>query len=524
MKRTRVIHPFFFAFYSVLGIYSQNATQVPLEWMWRSLLIVSLIAVVVYWLLKAKFDDAEYAGWATTLFIIWLFSGHVYLYLLSQTSFWRSPFGGTLAALLFTSAFLLFASRWLWGKITNRKTITTFLNVVSAALVLFSAWAIGSTLFRSSSQIQTIKDRLRDIPSPMMNGDGVSPDIYFIILDGYGREDTLRALYGFDNSDFASFLRDSGFYVVDRSTPNYPQTELSISSSMNLNYLDSFVDGFGETSDRGPLRELLQHSVLRRILEQRGYTFVALPSAALFAQMTDADVYYNAVSGGVNEFEGLVLSSTVVGVLAESWGMELPVQGYSLHKRYILSAFEALQTVPELPSPKFVFAHILSPHPPFVFDRDGNFVPPTRPYSTWDASLYTGSLDEYKKGYIDQLVFVNAEMKRVIASILEKSATPPIIIVMGDHGPGAYYDMLDLDESCLTERFSILNAFYFPDGNYDLLYPSITPVNSFRVVLDQYFGADMDLLEDKNYFAGWLSPYQFTNVSDKIDAACILPK
>lgn len=525
MKRSLILHPFLFAIYSVLGIYSQNASQVPFEWMFRSLLIAFLVAVFVYWFLNVRSKDFEYAAWGTTLFILWLFSGHVYLFLLRQSSFWRTPFGGILALVLFSSALILFAGRWLWGKIKSRKTITVFLNVVSIALVLFSVWAIVSTLFRSNVQVRMIKDRVTGFEIPATEENGNLPDIYFIVLDGYGREDILRDLYGFDNSEFASFLRDSGFYVADRSSPNYPQTELSISSSMNLNYLDAYVEGFGDTSDRSPLRELMQHTVLRRFLEEQGYTFVALPSAALFAQITDADVYYDTTSRGVNEFEGLVLSSTIAGIFAESWGVELPVQGYHLHKRYILSTLEALQTVPELSGPKFVFAHILSPHPPFVFDRDGNFILPDRPYSTWDASLFPGSAQEYKNGYVDQMIFMNAQMTKIVTSILEKSEPPPppIIIIMGDHGPGAYYDTLELNESCLAERFSILNAYYFPDRNYERLYPSITPVNSFRVVLDQYFGADLDLLEDKSYFAGWLSPYQFTDVSDKIDVACKIP-
>lgn len=524
LNRIIVPHPFLFAFYSVAGVYSQNASQVPLDWTFRSLLISFLIAFVSYVALHFKFRDAEYAAWGTTLFVIWLFSGHAYLLLLEQSSFWRSPFGGMLAIALFSSALLLFASRWLWGKITSRRTITVFLNVVSLTLVLFSVWIVGSTLFHSNSQVQMIKDRMSRFEVSATDTNSVSPDIYFIVLDGYGRDDILRDLYGFDNSEFVSFLWDSGFYVADRSSSNYPQTELSISSSMNLDYLNVFVEGFGGTSDRSPLRELMQHTVLRRFLKDRGYTFVALPSAALFAQIADADVYYDVVSSGINEFEGLVLSSTVLGVWVESWGVELPVQGYRLHRRYILSALETLQAVPEMPGPKFVFAHILSPHPPFILDREGNFILPDRSYSTWDASLFPGSAEEYKKGYTDQMMFVNSQIMKIITNILEKSANPPVIIIMGDHGPGAYYDTLNLNESCLAERFSILNAYYFPDGNYKLLYPSITPVNSFRVVLNQYFDANMDLLEDKNYFAGWLSPYQFADVSDKIDATCIIPQ
>lgn len=523
MKRTPVLHPFLFAIYSVAGIYSQNASQVPLDWLFRPLFILFLIAVLVYRFLYARVKDAEYAGWGTTLFVIWLFSGHVYLLLLEQSSFWRTPFGGILAIALFSSMLAIFASRWVWGRLTSRGTVTVFLNVVSLVLVLFSTWTIGSTLYRSNAQVQMIKDRVAQFEIPPVNTTGTPPDIYLVILDAYGREDFLRDVYGFDNSQFISFLRDNGFYVANQSSPNYPQTELSISSSMNLQYLDGIVEEFGETSDRSPLRELMQHTVLRRFLQNKGYTFVALPSAALFAQITDADIYYGVTPGDINEFEGLVLSSTIAGVFVESWGVELPVQSYGLHRKYILYSLDTLQDIPEIPGPKFVFAHILSPHPPFIFDRNGNFILPDRPYSTWDASLFPGTSQEYKKGYIDQMVFVNTQLMKVVTSILEKSPSPPVIIIMGDHGPGAYYDTLQLDESCLAERYSILNAYYFPDGNYDLLYPSITPVNSFRVVLNRYFGADLEMLEDRNYFAGWLSPYQFTDVSDKINSACIIP-
>ncbi len=379
------------------------------------------------------------------------------------------------------------------------------------------------TLYQSNGQIQAIRERVQSIDVPLPVSNQAPPDIYLIIVDGYGREDFLREHYDYNNSSFTSFLRQKGFYVAERSTSNYPQTELSISSSMNLQYLDDFVDEFGETSDRSPLRELIQHTVMRRIVEEQGYQFIALPSAALFAQLDDADIYYEMTPGNINEFEGLVLSSTIAGIAVESWGVDLPVQGYRLHRDYILFSLEKLREVPVLPGPKFVFAHLLSPHPPFIFGREGNFIIPDRPYSTWDASLFPGTPDEYIAGYVDQTTYLNTELMDVVAAILEGSANPPVIILQGDHGPGAYYDTLELDESCLAERFSILNAYYFPDGNYDLLYPSISPVNSFRIILNQYFGADLALLEDRNYFAGWLSPYQFTEVSDKINSACIIP-
>lgn len=520
MKRPLVIHPFLFAVYAIVGVYSQNASQVPLHWLFRPLCILLLIVVIVYWFLEHRFKDTEYAGWATTLFVIWLFSGHVYLLLLAGSPFWQTLFGEIIAATLFCAVLGFFASRWAWSKLTSRKAITSFLNIVSLIPVISSLWVMSTTLYRSSAQVQMVKDRLAQYEIPLTNTSQTNPDIYLIILDAYGREDFLRDMYGFDNSSFTAFLRAKGFYIAERSSANYPQTELSISSSMNLQYLDEIVEGFGDTQDRSPLQELLQYTVIRRVLDEQGYSFVALPSAALFTQIRDADIYYALTPGDVNEFEGLVLSSTIVGVFVESWGGDLPIQSYRLHRSYILYSLDKLKEVPGLPGPKFVFAHILSPHPPFIFDRTGNFIAPDRPYSTWDASLFPGTVEEYQNGYIDQMIYLNGRVMDVVTTILENSARPPIIIIQGDHGPGAYYDTLQLDEACLRERYSILNAYYFPDENYALLYPSITPVNSFRVILNNYFGADMELLEDRNYFAGWLKPYQFTDVSDKINSTC----
>ena len=126
--------------------------------------------------------------------------------------------------------------------------------------------------------------------------------------------------------------------------------------------------------------------------------------------------------------------------------------------------------------------------------------------------------EEYFAGYSSEIQYLNHRLMQVIDTLLEGSATPPIIIIQGDHGPGNYFDMVELDDTCLKERYSILNAYYFPEQDYDALYPSISPVNSFRVVLNQYFGADFELLDDRSYFASWMSPYVFRDVTDQISS------
>ena len=100
------------------------------------------------------------------------------------------------------------------------------------------------------------------------------------------------------------------------------------------------------------------------------------------------------------------------------------------------------------------------------------------------------------------------------ASLATFTITPPIIIIQGDHGPGAYLHWGSLEQTVPSERFGILNAYYFPDGNYETLYPSISPINSFRVVLNQYFETKYALLPDLHYYSRWNVPFDFIEVTD----------
>jgi hypothetical protein len=521
--RIFVFHPFLFAIYFVLGAYSQNASQVPIGWISRPIALILFITIVVYVYLLTIFKDQEYAGFASTLFINWLFLGHLYRFLLERSSFWRTPLGGLAVFLLISIPLGFLASKWAWNALSGStsKAITTFLNVASISLIVIPLWTTITIFYKGHQQLQAIKEQQVPLTTPLAISLAPAPDIYVIIVDGYGRANMLHDVYGYDNGQFVAFLKEKGFYVADQATSNYPQTQLSVSSLLNFDYLNEHVKTFGDTNDRTALYELVQHPAIRQLMADQGYKFVALPSTTLVTQIRDADIYFNPITSDMNEFETFLLSSTVIEIANEAWGVELPVMGYDLHHNSILFSLQKLREMPKLPGPKFVFAHIMLPHPPFIFDHNGNFVPPNRPYIMWDASLFPGTTAEYQRGYTEQVTFLNHKLTEIISDILAQSSNPPIIILQGDHGPGAFFDMLEPgNNSCLCERFSILNAYYFPDGEYRSLYPSITPVNSFRVILNQYFGAQLSLLEDKNYYATWVSPYLYTDVTDETQLPC----
>ena len=50
-----------------------------------------------------------------------------------------------------------------------------------------------------------------------------------------------------------------------------------------------------------------------------------------------------------------------------------------------------------------------------------------------------------------------------------------------------------------------------------VLYDSVTPVNTFRLIFNYYFNTDLPLLEDKMYFTDPdKSPFDFIEVTDKV--------
>jgi hypothetical protein len=338
-------------------------------------------------------------------------------------------------------------------------------------------------------------------------GHDLYPDIYYIILDAYTRGDTLREYFNYDNEPFLSALEAMGFYVARCSQSNYSNTQLSLASSLNLNYLDT-LNARGESiTSSSFLNRLIATNAVRKALERVGYRTVVIESGFSPTEWQDADVYISLrqdlsgvlnLLGGISPFEALVMRTSGALLLYESKPL-LPARvrsfldaAYTQHRQRILFAFDQLNEVPLLPGPKFVFVHIIAPHEPFVFGPLGEIVGRNTPFSLnddWD----TRDAKAYHQGYRDQLIYVNTRIEETTREILEKSVKLPIIIFQGDHGTLARV-------SSQSARMTILNAYYLPDGGDKLIYDSISPVNTFRLVFDHYFGSNLGFLEDTSFY------------------------
>ena len=157
----------------------------------------------------------------------------------------------------------------------------------------------------------------------------------------------------------------------------------------------------------------------------------------------------------------------------------------------------------------FVFAHIFFAHEPFVFGRHGERVNRDWGFS-WEKAPV--ARERFLEGYRMQVSYLNERLEAVVDHIVRQSERRPIVVLQSDHGPSSRTSFERLEDTDVRERYSIFNAYLFPNGGNQMLYPSISPVNTFRVLFNYYFGTSYPLLEDKTYYTPWLEPYRFIPV------------
>ena len=168
----------------------------------------------------------------------------------------------------------------------------------------------------------------------------------------------------------------------------------------------------------------------------------------------------------------------------------------------VLCVFSELEEVHHnYDKPIFVFSHMMLPHSPYVFGANGEELSPESLELGWQG------LENDKEGYLNQLKFTNKKIQHFITKVIDESEIPPIIIIQGDHGlKSEMEDLNNPTDKELKERFSILNAYYIPTKN-ESLEQNITPVNSFRIIINELFNEQLEMLPNTNYWTVYEPPY-----------------
>lgn len=514
------LYPILFSLYPILFLMGKNASEVRPNESIRAIVLALLCTLLLLALFRMIMSGWEAASLMATMVVVMLLSyGHIYHSLRDLV-----PGGFQIIRHRFlfpTIIILLILILWIIRR--NRHKLSAFpthyFNVVSLVLLVIPIFQIAKSeiLYQRETSVGTERDSLScNLSTPA--GRAV-PDIYYIILDAYTRDDVLRETYNFDNGPFLDELRELGFYIAEKSQSNYASTSISLTSSLNMDYLVDHSNEFSVSDsdikqDRNRDYSLVENGV-RKELECLGYKVVSFDSGRYYSSWKNADYYFSPHTigseryylTGLNEFESMVMDSSSgiilldVAILGAESLHEIVEQPFRDHRERILFALElGGYGVPNLPSPKFVFIHVISPHAPYIFSASGDIVHQSGPFTLLedDGNVVSDDIE----GYRNQVDFINGKVLEMVRFIKVSSKTPPIIIIQGDHG----------SSKSIRDRMAILNAYHLPDGGDQRLYENITPVNSFRIIFNYYLEGSYTLLEDQSFFSDHDAIYDFIEV------------
>jgi FtsH-binding integral membrane protein len=534
-RKVLTIHPLLCGIYPALTLYIHNSSRLQVMEAIPTMLFVTGTVLTLWLAVNIIVRQPSKSAFIVTTFILLFFSyGHILsglsvfgyaVGILDQNTalILLGEKGAVLVLILLLIAFAGISYYILRAR-SKFENLTQVLNVVSVGLIVSAVatgWfqSVGSpreepdhelAIEQTGALTGISSSELQDLLPKTSPPPGQLPDIYYIVVDGYGRDDILQQLYGLEDSDLHSFLLETGFYIAEGSLANYSQTALSLASSLNMTYLDSLAEQIGTRScNVNPLTPYIKANRVLEYLRRCGYDIIAFSSGFPSTEMTAADIYM-APDWSLNTFQNELINTTPLALLRDTQ--------YDLHRHRIQFVLDHLADPFQTSNPAFVFAHILAPHPPFVFGPNGEETHPDQKFTLFDGSDFTeiAGQEAYIAGYRDQLSYIEDQLQIVLEQLLSRSGDPPVIILQADHGPGSRLDWESIETTYLPERMSILNAYYFPDGDYHDLYPQITPVNSFRVLFNHYFGTDLDLLEDASYFSTLARPFLFVDVTQDV--------
>ncbi len=535
MKRLKslpvvVLLPFAIALYPVVQIFASNQNQLAFRQLvgpvFVSLLLAGIVLVIMYALLRSliKASLATSIVMAESLFyLLWYDRYNSSIETLGSIS---TRLNSATLFIILSTAFVVGVIIFIWRTKKNLQRPAEVLLVIITALIAVT----GVQIIRYNLANRRA-DALK-VSSPLATASGTAPadapDVYYIILDRHADSRTLSDTYKYDNSAFINNLKSKGFAVTD-SYANYPFTVQSLASSLNSEYLPQLTPAQQNVvSSNMIFSNMIQYNGAAQFFLRHGYSYINLASwwdaTGYNAQATSNLRYGRGITilghlFRVSDFGAVIMRQSIMAPIIDKklmlFGKTIfatDISALNLHANNASYEFNKLNSaIPAAPGPKFVFAHILMPHPPYVFDANGN--------PTDDLDHNTD------KGYIDQMKYTDQKMVGILDNIIKNSKKPPVIVVQADEGPyPARFDghtdtfnWKDATPAELQQKTGILNAYFMPGQDMSSLPPTISPVNTFRQIIDRYFGGNLPILPDKYYIDNSWTPYKFLPVTGQPD-------
>lgn len=360
-----------------------------------------------------------------------------------------------------------------------------------------------------------------------------TPNIYFIILDSTLRNDAFKRFYDPDDTDyddFLNFVKKEGFYHVKDSYSNYPVTGVSIPSTLNMDYMiTNDKDGPKEIRNRTKkyrattiLSAMKGYNATSSALRARGYDIYHTSNG--FLPASDCGGYEDQCIRKNSHFNlftqqelGLIKITPLKRLMDNiqvNWKHTTPDDMIPDFRDDTIVFFHSFQPrdipnyIPKnTKKPFFWFIHLMGLHN-LAFNSDCQYQHPVeiaQRHPICHKKPARGCI--IKVAYREQATCMFKQLKYAITEITKRDPAA-IIVLQGDHGSSIINNFRERPteqwtEADIHEIFSILNVIKGPKDLTLRLYPTVSPVNTFRIILGYIDGQDYPLLPDVSYIAAY---------------------
>jgi hypothetical protein len=495
--------------YPILFLYAHNIQYVFVDQVLLSIGVALAAITGVFGAAWSLTKDTHRAGAIAAIITLCVFTyGHIFSWIDSLL-----PLPSTVIVVFPLYAFLTALGLAYFGLRPHSsqpaRSAAQTLNIISLILLLMPTAEIAFVAFQAIMKQSTASVQASTMPPKVMDS-ADHPDIYYIILDGYSSNAHLLRDYDYDNSAFTDGLEQRGFYVAYDSRTNYGVTLPSLATALNMRYLDQDDEAAAQGDAVSYTRRMIADSEVARMLQLDGYTYIYMLAGATGPSsisdenidffptgprtLTPDEIEQSHAYNTKRDFAPLLASTTIIRYVLRIPERVESDRPYNFDApQRALEIFDTVETVAARPEATFTFVHIIKPHDPIVFDAQGGILA----HNSFSSDAAT------EAAFFDQLQFINQRTLAMLDQIIAGSDTPPVIIIQGDHGTNLG-QVLSPDSRPIY--FEILNAYRFPGHEDCLTDPAITPVNSFRVLFNCYFGGHYPMLD--NHHFELLSHYQ----------------
>ena len=448
-----IIFPFLLAFFPSWILILKNYDELIFQDILISLAIVS-VSIIIWIVIRKIIKNSNKAALITGVGVVFFFYFGYVQDALKGILVSNIPVNKTSILVPISIIIFIILTIYFIKSKNNFESIIKIANVVSITLILVVC-------------VQFI------IP----DASAEKPNVYHIILDEYTDNEILTKKFGYNNEKFLEFLNNNGFYMHDKLFSTFGSTVKELNVILNMEYPKKL----GWVSED---YESLNNNKVMSIFSNQDYSVIETNSMMRWKNFSDVDTKLCYDTNFINsEFLDQVLGKSIIRYFLEKYQQDT-------RRDTVRCTFDVLNEITlKTDGPKYVFSHVYVPHPPFLFGPNGeNVIPDHREISGLQSW-------ENPQGYVNQLIYATNETTVVIKNIV-KNDPNAIIIVQGDTGTLTGADISKKTMKEIYQAHSILYAVRIPDVE-DSDY--MIPVNTYRIIFNNYFNMNYDYLEYHSY-------------------------